>query len=378
MQLTSKDNNGMRYFNRIEQIHSLTEADQKALSPVTQRYAFRATEYYLGLINWSDPDDPLRKIVVPDAGELEAGGELDACNEAAHTVAHGVQHKYADTALLLCNEVCGAYCRYCFRKRLFMDGNDETSKDVSAGIAYIAAHPEISHVLLTGGDPLVLGTHRLIEIMGKLYNVPHVRVIRIGSKMLAFNPGRILDDGELQAWLGRNSTHKKRIYLMAHFDHPNELTDEAVRAIETLTRCGVVVTNQCPILRGINDDAGVLAELFERLTGAGCPPYYLFQGRPTAGNQPFALPIVSGWKIFQEAQRRLSGLSRRARFVMSHASGKIEVTGIDDARIYLRYHRAKSPADEGRLLICRRDDQAFWLDDLEILPDTVHAGACSR
>src|SRR5690606_32856344 len=123
--------------------------------------------------------------------------KLDASNEAAVTVEKGVQHKYRDTALLLCNEVCGAYCRYCFRKRLFMDGNDEVSIDVSRGIEYIRQHPEINNVLLTGGDPLLMATRRLREILARLREIPHVKIIRIGTKMPAFNPWRVLDDPEL-------------------------------------------------------------------------------------------------------------------------------------------------------------------------------------
>ena len=117
-------------------------------------YVFRANDYYLDLIDWSDPDDPIKQLIIPRIEELNDCGRLDASNEQAVTVDHGVQHKYADTVLLLCNEVCGAYCRYCFRKRLFMNDNDEVTNEVSAGIAYIRSHPEASNVLLTGGESI--------------------------------------------------------------------------------------------------------------------------------------------------------------------------------------------------------------------------------
>ncbi len=109
---------------------------------------------------------------------------------------------------------------------------------------------------------------------------------------------------------------------------------------------------------------GVLAELYARLSYIGCPPYYLFQGRPTTGNEPYEVPIVRGWHIFQDALRRGSGLARRARFVMSHASGKIEILAVDAHHIYLRYHEAKNTADLGRFMVCARDDTAFWFDQL--------------
>jgi len=352
------------YVRDISKLTQIPESERKALEQVAKKYAFRANDYYLGLIDWSDPDDPIRQIVIPRVEELDEWGTLDASNEAAVTVEKGVQHKYRDTALLLCNEVCGAYCRYCFRKRLFMNENDEVSIDVSRGIEYIRQHPEISNVLLTGGDPLLLATRRLREILAQLREIPHVRIIRIGTKMPAFNPWRVLDDPELLDAIATYSLPDRRIYVMAHFDHPRELTPDAVRGIRALQKAGAIVVNQCPLVRGINDDARVLREMFEKLSFIGAPQYYVFQGRPTAGNAPYEVPIVEGYFLVEEAKRSLSGLAKRARFVMSHATGKIEIVGVDDRHIYMRYHRAKNPADEGRFMVFKRDDAAYWLDQL--------------
>lgn len=227
------------------------------------------------------------------------------------------------------------------------------------------AHPDITNVLLTGGDPLLLSTSRLAGILGALRAIPHVKIIRIGTKMPAFNPWRVLDDQDLLDVLGRYSTSRQRIYVMTHFDHPRELTDPAIECIDRLIRAGVVCTNQCPMIRGVNDDAGVLSELYRQLSWIGCPPYYLFQMRPTAGNESYAVPIVQGWEIFREALRYGSGLARRARFVMSHETGKIEVAGVDARYLYLRYQRAKDPCNRGRFLVYKRNDDARWLDDLE-------------
>lgn len=356
----------VRYVRSVDQIPNIPPAERENLRKVAERYVFRANDYYLGLINWDDPNDPIKQLIIPRIEELDDWGKLDASNEQSVTVEHGVQHKYPDTALLLCNEVCGAYCRYCFRKRLFMDENDEVSNDVSQGIAYIKRHPEIREVLLTGGDPLLMSTRRLVEIFEALREIPHVEIIRIGSKMPAFDPWRLVNDLELQSVLRRFSEPEKRVYLMAHFDHPRELTEEAVAGIDCFIRNGVICVNQCPLIRGINDDPDVLADLYRRLSFIGCPPYYLFQGRPTAGNEPYALPIVRGWKIYSEAVRRASGLARRARFVMSHESGKIEVLAVDDRHMYLRYHRARYAESSGRFMICKRDDDACWFDDLEL------------
>ncbi len=358
----------VKYLSSIDQIPGIPDADRQLLRTVSERYVFRANDYYLKLINWQDPNDPIKQLIIPRSEELSDWGKLDASNEAANTVEPGVQHKYMDTVLLLCNEVCGAYCRYCFRKRLFMNDNEEVSKDISAGLAYIRRHPEISNVLLTGGDPLILGTRRLTEIISALREIDHVKIIRIGSKMPAFNPFRIIDDADLQALFRKYSTPEKRIYLMCHIDHPRELTPEARRCISTLLDCGVVCVNQCPIIKGINDNQDTLAELFSALSYIGCPQYYCFQGRPTAGNEPYEVTLVQGWNIFSQALVRESGLAGRAKYCMSHASGKVEVVGIDDEHIYLRYHRSKYPENNGKFFVCRRNDDAFWLDHLTPVP----------
>ena len=352
------------YVRRLDQIEQLTPQERERLKPVADKYVFRANDYYLGLIDWNDPEDPIRQLIIPRDEELIDWGRLDASNEASVTVARGVQHKYTDTVLLLCNEVCGAYCRYCFRKRLFMDENDEVMNDISDGLRYIADHPEVTNVLLTGGDPLLMSTRRLVNIFEALGAVPHVRIIRLGSKMPAFDPWRVLGDDALQAAFRKYSTPEHRIYMMAHFDHPRELTDVAIEGIDACIRNGVVCVNQCPLIKGINDDPYVLAELYATLSYIGCPPYYLFQGRPTAGNEPYEVPIVRGWEIFQQALRQGSGLARRARYCMSHETGKVEIMAVDEERMYLRYHQAKDLADLGRFLIRRRDDEAYWLDQL--------------
>ena len=365
----------MRYVTDIHKIPEIPEAERHALAKVAERYAFRANAYYLSLIDWTDPNDPIRRLVIPDAGELEDWGELDASNEAENTPIRGVQHKYPHTVLLLCNEVCGAYCRYCFRKRLFMNDNDEVSIDVSRGLAYIAAHPEVTNVLLTGGDPLLMSTPRLGRIISGLREIPHVGIIRIGSKMPAFDPDRILLDDALCALFRQHSTPQHRIYLMAHFDHPRELTDLAITGLDRALASGLAVVNQCPIVRGVNDDVDTMTELFRRLSFLGIAQYYVFQGRPTAGNRPYETTIVQSYEIVEAARARVSGLARRARLVMSHASGKIEIVGLDTRHLYLRYHRAKDPANEGRFMVFHRDDDACWLDDLRPVAGLGHPPA---
>lgn len=352
------------YVRDVERLEGIPPEERRRLAEVAARFPFRANDYYLGLVDWSDPADPIRRLVVPSEGELERFGSLDASNEAKNAVAPGVQHKYPHTVLFLVNEVCGAFCRYCFRKRLFLDDTGETSIDVRPGLKYVAERPQITNVLLTGGDPLMLNTRRLDEIIGGLRAIPHVGIVRIGTKMPAFNPYRILEDPELLAMIRRHSTAEKRLYVMAHFDHPRELTPVAVEALGKLMEAGAIIVNQCPLIAGINDDPEVLAQLFRKLSFIGAPQYYLFQGRPTAGNAPFEVPIVRGYFLFEEAKKRVSGLAKRARFVMSHERGKIEIVGVTDTRIFLRFHRARNPLEEGRFLSFYRNDAACWLEDL--------------
>jgi KamA family protein len=355
---------GVRYITNIDKIAEIPEQERKQLAEVLKYFSFRTNEYYLSLINWDNPDDPIRKIIIPDVRELQAWGDLDASNEAANYVVPGCQHKYPHTAVMLVNEVCGGYCRFCFRKRIFGEENDEVTRDISEALAYIESKPQISNVLVTGGDPLVLSTGKLEQIIRSLREIKHVNIIRIGTKIPAFNPMRIIEDDKLPQLLSRYSTMKKRIYFMTHFNHPAEITDQATKAVDILLRSGALVANQSPILRGINDDPEVLAELMRKLSSIGIPPYYFFQCRPTAGNKVFAVPIVESYITLEQAKRQVSGLAKRAKYVMSHATGKIEILGLTDKRIYLKYHRARDPRDESRFMAFARDDGAYWLDDL--------------
>src|SRR5690606_36614214 len=238
----------MRYMTNIQQVQELAPEERDKLSAVTGEYVFRLSKYYHSLIDWEDPDDPMRHIVIPHPTELDEYGRLDPSDEAENYVAPGCQHKYGPTALLMVSEACASYCRFCFRKRLFKEDVQEASLDVSEGIRYIAAHPEINNVLLTGGDPLLLSVRRLDELLRALREIPHVKIIRIGSKVPAFDPESITGNGDLLAMLARHTRADARIYVMAHFNHPRELTPQAVAAVDALMQAGVTVVNQTPLL----------------------------------------------------------------------------------------------------------------------------------
>ncbi len=352
------------YITSVSQIPGLSPEEKKDIGEVENWFSFKASDYYLNLIDWSDPYDPIRRLIIPDSGEIETdGGDLDPSGESTYTVVPGLQHKYARTGLLLVSDRCAGLCRYCFRKRLFVEGADEISLDVTAGITYIRKHPEVTNVLLTGGDPLMLPTKKLRAIIEEIRTIDHVHIIRIGSKMPAFNPMRISEDPELLALLKEYSLPERRIYLMSQFSHPREITPEAEKAVVALLDAGVVILNQTPILRGINDSGDVLAELFRKLSFIGVSPYYIFQCRPTHGNHIYAVPIEESYRIFEEARSQASGIAKRARFVMSHATGKIEVAACTKDYVVMKYHQAADPEEMGKVIVCRRNPSAYWFDE---------------
>lgn len=337
---------------------------------MVSRFAFKSNDYYLSLIDWRHRHDPIRRVIVPDLQELQTWGRLDPSDEDACTVMPGLEHKYNSTVLLLVSNVCEGICRYCFRKRVFMAEARSCVQDMSAAVDYISSHREITNVLLTGGDPLKLPTGELREIIAALRQIEHVQIIRIGTRMPVFNPYRIIDDPQLLSMISTYSTPQKRIYIMTHFCHPREFTDAAVQGLNLLISAGAILANQCPLIRGVNDSPAVLAELFRTAAGHGVAPYYLFQCRPAIGNFAYTVPVEEGYDILEMAKARVSGLAKRVRFVMSHSTGKIEIVGKTQDRMYFKYHRDKCDDDSGRFLVCKSNPEARWLDDYdEIIRD---------
>ncbi|KXG43504.1 KamA family radical SAM protein [Tepidibacillus decaturensis] len=352
-----------KYITDIDQVVQIPKEEREILKRITKKFAFRANEYYLSLINWKDPNDPIRRLVIPNQGELMEYGRWDASDEESNYVVPGCQHKYKTTALLIVSEVCGAYCRYCFRKRLFRNDIKEAMSDVELGIQYISEHPEINNVLLTGGDSLILATLKLRMIIERLRSIAHVKVIRLGSKLPVFNPMRIYEDQSLLDLIKEFSTPEKRIYIMAHINHPQEITYEAKKAFQALHEAGAIIVNQTPILKGINDDPVVLGELLDKLSWAGVTPYYFFINRPVVGNRDFVLPLERVYRIVEQAKARTSGLGKRVRLSMSHSSGKIEILAIEDGKAYLKYHQSKH-GEYGKFMVLDCPKDATWFDDL--------------
>jgi len=363
--MQSKKN--IKHFTKVEQLEQLNEQEKAELKKVTDKFAFYANDYYLSLIDWDDPKDPIRRIVIPSIEELEEWGKLDPSNEKAYTIFPGLEHKYHSVAVFLVTYKCDSLCRYCFRKRLFIESEREYLQDWGAAYQYVREHPEVTNVLLTGGDVLMLPTSQLEEILVTLREIKHVRIIRLGTRIPSYNPYRIIDDPSLLKVIEKNSTKRKRIYLMTHFVHPRELTDVAVEAVALMQKAQAKLANQTPLIRGVNDDPKVLAELLAKLSFIGAVPYYIFQCRPALGNKAYTVPIEEGYEIVEQAKSRVSGLAKRARYTMSHSSGKIEIVGKTKDYVYFKYHRAFRDEDSGRFMVFKSNPNAYWFDDYDEL-----------
>jgi KamA family protein len=352
-----------RYVTKLAQIESLNSQERHQLKQVAEKFRFRATDYYISLIDWDDPDDPIRRIIIPHEHELQQWGRLDPSDEHAYTIMPGLEHKYSSTALLLISRTCAGICRYCFRKRVFMNSEPTCLEDVPAAMEYIESHPEITNILLTGGDPLTLTTPKIEDIISRLRQIDHVQIIRIGTRVPVFDPYRIVGDPGFLQMIERYSSEQKKIYIMTHFVHARELTDVAVHAIHLMLKAGAIIANQTPLIRGLNDRSEVLAELLAKLSFVGAAPYYIFQCRPALGNRAYTVPIEEGYEIVEGAKSLVSGLAKRARYVMSHSTGKIEIVGKTQDCTSFKYHRAADDADSGRFVVFKSNPDACWLDD---------------
>lgn len=367
-------------FRKYGELAAAKGLSEETVKRMASSYPVAITPHYAKLIDWGNPDDPLMRIVFPDAEELRGEGFRDQSGEwmnTGRTGVPGLQHKYGPTALLMVAGKCAAYCRYCFRRRV-VGTERETASDLEAAFRYIEGHPEISNVLLTGGDAFMASNARLAEILGGLRRIGHVGVIRLGTKMPVYLPSRFSDPGLLKI-LESHGNAEKRIYVISHIDHPKELDAQAVAAHARLMGAGVHIRSQTVLMRGVNDSPEALAELYRNMADAGITPYYLFQCRPVRGGTHFALPLLEAHRIVEEAKRMLSGLAKSFRFVMSHVSGKIEIFSVErrgeDRLAVFKYHQAREPDFIGRSIFAAYGQDSFWLDDVFGQPHEIVGGS---
>ena len=359
-------NNNVTTLEELKEYFDLDAAEENDLLKVIDKHPMSIPRYYLSLINPADPDDPIRKMAVPSAGELDTDGSYDTSGERKNTKLPGLQHKYKNTVLLLSANICSMYCRHCFRKRMVGLSNEEIIDRFHEAFNYIASHPEVNNVLISGGDSLILPTHVLGRFLARLTRLEHLDYIRFGSRMVVTFPDRILKDPELLELFRAYSRKNRRIYLHTQFNHPREITKESTEAVNRLIKSGVIVNNQTVLLRDVNDSPEVLAELQRNLVRIGVNPYYVFQCRPVKRvKNHFQVPLAEGYRTVAQARGMLDGLSKRFRYAMSHERGKIEILGIMGEEMFFKHQQARDPRDAGRFFKRRLDESAGWLDDLQ-------------
>lgn len=290
----------------LERLLSIPPAEHARWRTLLRRYPCRITPYYMSLIHWDDGADPLRRQCVPDLRELEtlATASADPLGECRHLVVPGLVRRYRDRALALITNKCALACRHCTRKNLWWPGRSAPTRAFLRRIVKAVAHlPDIREVIVSGGDPLLLNEDLLDWFLGALRTIPHVEVLRIGTRVPAVLPMRVTR--ALCACLKRH----RPLWINTQFNHPRELTSEAAQACERLLRAGLPVSNQTVLLRGVNDDFETLKALCNGLQRLMVRPYYLFQCDPVQGVGHFSVPLPAGVRLAQQLHAGLGGLS---------------------------------------------------------------------
>lgn len=296
--------------NRIETIDELkkyiplTDEEEKGAKDCLKSLRMAITPYYLSLINPNDIDDPIRKQAIPTALELiqSKSDLIDPLHEDEDSPVSGITHRYPDRALLLLTDQCSMYCRHCTRRR-FAGQNDSSLPidQIDTAIDYIAKTPVIRDVLLSGGDPLLLSDDKLEYIIKRLRKIPHVQIIRIGSRVPVVMPQRIT-----QEFVEMIKKYHP-IWINTHFNHPNEITEEASKACEMLANAGVPLGNQSVLLKGVNDCVHIMKKLVNDLVKIRVRPYYIYQCDLSMGLEHFRTPVSKGIEIIEGLRGHTSG-----------------------------------------------------------------------
>lgn len=280
-------------------------ADERRALEAGPRPPFRITGHWLSLLD-GRPDDPLRRQAVPSIAEtVRHHGELaDPLGETAHSPLPRLIRRYPDRALVVMTGTCALYCRHCFRRRLTGDDYGAvTGKELADIAGWLAGHPEVSELLLSGGDPLTLSDRDLLKAIRIFREARPDIVLRLATRMPVVEPSRIT--GALARRLGKQAP----LWVVVQVNHPRELAPEALSAVRKLQKQGLPVVNQAVLLRGVNDDVEVLESLSRALVAAGIKPYYLFQGDLSAGTGHFRLPLEEARNLVEQLRRRVSGLA---------------------------------------------------------------------
>jgi len=330
--------NRINTVEEFEKIIPLTESERKALSSANL-FRVDITPYYISLIDPNDPNDPIRKQVVPTAAEMVPFTAMmeDSLAEDRHSPVPGLVHRYPDRVLMLVTTQCASYCRYCTRSRIVGDPSATFSRtEFEMQIEYLKRTPQVRDVLLSGGDPLVLAPRILEEILQRLREIPHIEIVRIGSRVPVFLPMRVTD--ELCDMLQKYHP----LWMNIHVNHFNEISQELAQATDRLTRAGIPLGNQAVLLAGVNDNVHIQRQLVQDLVRMRVRPYYLYQCDLVEGAGHFRTPVAKGIEIMEGLRGHTSGYAVHQYIVDAPGGGgKIPVSpnymlSMSDHKIILR------------------------------------------
>ena len=404
-------------FKNIPQINKIDKQVVEDIEIVGSVLPFKTNNYVVdNLINWNKvPDDPMFKLTFPQKDMLLPhhyekmkevvlnGADKQKIKASANEIRmqlnphpagqleynvpiiegeklYGMQHKYRETVLFFPSQgqTCHAYCTFCFRWPQFVGMEDLkfASKEAELLVKYVKEHKEVTDVLFTGGDPLIMKTKHLEAYIRPLIesNIENLRHIRIGSKALAYWPYRFLTDNDADDLLRLFEDVQKagkHLAFMAHFNHPAELEGYAVeKAIKRILDTGAVIRTQSPVLKHINDSPKIWADMLRKQVKLGLIPYYMFVARNTGAQHYFSIPLVDAWKLFRETYKSVSGICRTLRGPsMSCLPGKVQILGVADIRnekvMVFRMIQGRNPDWAARPFFAQYDDKAIWYTDLK-------------
>lgn len=405
-----------RNYKQIAQIQKVSEADLRSIEVVAHVLPFKTNNYVVDeLIDWENyKNDPLFILNFPQKGMLkpehyqriahliDQNAEDAVIKEAANDIRRqlnphpagqshnlpvlegqkltGAQHKYNETMLFFPTQgqTCHAYCTFCFRWPQFtgMDNMKFAMKEVEDIIAYIGQHTEITDLLITGGDPMIMKASVLDAYITKILeaDLPHLQTIRIGSKSLAFWPYRYLTDIDAEDVLNtfkKITDAGKALAFMAHFNHPRELETDAVKAaIQKIRQTGAQIRTQSPLLNHINASARIWSDMWKKQVNLGLIPYYMFIARDTGAQEYFGVSLSHSWDIFRRAYTKVSGIARTVRGPsMSCTPGKVRVIGVTEVHgeklFVLEFIQGRNSDWVARPFFAQYDTEALWMTDLE-------------
>lgn len=402
-------------YKTLPQIKNLDDSLIEAIEVVGNVLPFKVNNYVVEqLIDWKNvPEDPIyvltfpqREMLLPDDYELMKQALKTSDRSIIHSVANeirmklnphpagqlslnvpsfnetklqGMQHKYKQTVLFFPSQgqTCHAYCTFCFRWPQFVGMNEYkfAMKETEFLIEYLREHSEVTDLLFTGGDPLIMKSKLLTSYILPIVEakIPNLKTIRIGSKALAYWPYKFTTDEDAEETISlfkKIVDSKMNLSLMAHFNHPAELkTDEVVKAIKKIKQTGTVIRTQSPLIKHVNDSSEAWAEMWRLQVDNGCIPYYMFLARDTGAQHYFGLPLVEAWNIFRNAYQKVSGICRTVRGPsMSCVPGKVQVLGVSEVNdtkvIVLRMIQGRNPDWVAKPFFAKYDEKAVWMNEL--------------